>query len=401
MSSIKDYVFTKPKIYIKYHMNNLYGKAMMEPLPDGEFKWIKVNDKTINTVLNKINNSKYGCFLEVALVCSKKRHDIQNYLSMVPEKIKVTQDMLSPLQLEMKNKYDIKVGFTKKLIPNLLSKKNYVVHYRNLKYYLANGWKLTKVHAILKFKQSAWMKLYIEFNIEKRMQATNEADKNFFKLMINSVYGKTMENMKKRMKIRIATNKEDLLKYASRPTFINHIIYAKNLVAIHKKPQTIKLNKPIYVGCTVLELSNLMCKFWFDFIKKRCNNVKLIYMDTDSFIFEVIGENSDEIMLENKEYFDLSNFPKDSKYFCNENKKVPGKMKDEYAEKNIYEVIAIKPKSYTIICENNQEKCTCKGHNANFTSNEYKDVQNNTKILTHEMCDIVSKKHNLFTQKKN
>ena len=114
MSSIKDYVFTKPKIYIKYYMNNLHGKAMMEPLPDGEFKWIKVNDKTINTVLNKINNSKYGCFLEVALVCSKKRHDIQNYLSMVPEKIKVTQDMLSPLQLEMKNKYDIKVGLTKK-----------------------------------------------------------------------------------------------------------------------------------------------------------------------------------------------------------------------------------------------------------------------------------------------
>ena len=132
MSSIKDYVFTKPKIYIKYHMNNLHGKAMMEPLPDGEFKWIKVNDKTINTVLNKINNSKYGCFLEVALVCPEKIHDIQNDLSMVPEKIKVTQNMLSPLQLEMKNKYDIKVGFTKKLISNLLSKKNYVVFFTEI-----------------------------------------------------------------------------------------------------------------------------------------------------------------------------------------------------------------------------------------------------------------------------
>ena len=135
-------------------------------------------------------------------------------------------------------------------------------------------------------------------------------------------------------------------------------------------------------------------------LKKRCSNVKLIYIETDSFIFEILGENLDEIVLKNKEYFDLSNFPKDSKYFCDENKKVPSKMKDEYAGKNIYEVIAIKPKSYTIICENNQEKCTCKEHNANFTSNGYKDVQNNKKILTYEMCDIVSKKHNLFTQKK-
>ena len=101
------------------------------------------------------------------------------------------------------------------------------------------------------------MKTYIEFNTEKRMQATNETDKNFFKLIINCVYGKTMENMRKRMKIRIVTNKEDLNKYGTRPTFINHVIYDKNLVSIHEKPQTIKLNKPIYVGCTVLELSNV------------------------------------------------------------------------------------------------------------------------------------------------
>ena len=101
------------------------------------------------------------------------------------------------------------------------------------------------------------MKTYIEFNTEKRMQATNETDKNFFKLIINCVYGKTMENMRKRMKIRIVTNKEDLNKYGTRPTFINHVIYGKNLVSIHEKPQTIKLNKPIYVGCTVLELSNV------------------------------------------------------------------------------------------------------------------------------------------------
>ena len=95
------------------------------------------------------------------------------------------------------------------------------------------------VHKILEFKQSPWMKPYIDFNTEKRMQATNKADKNFFKLMINSVYGKTMENMGKRMKIRIVTNEKDCIQYSSRPAFINSIIYGKNLVTLHEKPEEI------------------------------------------------------------------------------------------------------------------------------------------------------------------
>ena len=102
-----------------------------------------------------------------------------------------------------------------------------------------NGWKLTKVHKILEFKQSPWMKPYIDFNTEKRMQATNKADKNFFKLMINSVYGETMENMGKRMETSLVTNEKDCIKYSSRPVFINSIIYGKNLVALHEKPEEI------------------------------------------------------------------------------------------------------------------------------------------------------------------
>ena len=109
------------------------------------------------------------------------------------------------------------------------------MHYRNLKYYLSKGWILTKVHKILEFKQSAWMKPYIDFNTQKRKEATNEADKNLFKLLNNAVYGKTMENMRKRMKIRITKTPKEFLKYASRPTFINHIIFGKNLVAIHEE----------------------------------------------------------------------------------------------------------------------------------------------------------------------
>ena len=156
------------------------------------------------------------------------------------------------------------------------------------------------------------MKPYIDFNTERRKEATNEADKNLVKLFNNNVvYEKTMENMRKRMKIRVIITEIEFLKYASRPTYINHNIYGQHIVVIHEKKKVLKLNKPIYVGCTVLELSKLaMYEFYYDFLMEKCENFNLLYMDTESFIIEVIVENFDDIMLENKEYFDLSSFPK-------------------------------------------------------------------------------------------
>ena len=132
------------------------------------------------------------------------------------------------------------------------------------------------------------------------------------------------------MKIRIIKTPKDFLKYASRSAFINDIIFIENLVAIDEKKEVLKLNKPIYVGCTVLKLSKLaMYEFFYDFLKRRRKNFNLLYMDTGSFINEVIGENFVDIMLENKEYKEyLSDFFKDSEYYCGDDKKVPGKMKD-------------------------------------------------------------------------
>ena len=259
----KKHSVANESVQIKYDdMNNLYAKAVMQYLPRKDFKWISVTDKHINTVLNKKDHSLNGYFLEADMYCPDELHDYQNCFPMAAEKLKITKEMLSSQQIDDIKKFDIKIGTTEKLIPNLFPKKHYITHYKNLKYYLANGWILTKVHRILEFKQAPWMKPYIDFNTEKRMQATNEPDKKVFKLMINSVYGKTMENMRKRMKIRIVTNQKDCLKYSSRPTFINSIIYGKNLVAIHEKPQEIKLNKLTNVGCAVLEESKLeMYKF--------------------------------------------------------------------------------------------------------------------------------------------
>ena len=199
---------------------------MNEYLPYKGFKWLKSIDKF--DIMSISEKSSIGYFLEVELEYPEELHELHNDFPLAPEKLTVSNDMLSKYCKKIGDKYEIKVGDVKKLIPNLGNKTNYVLHYRNLQLYLSLGMKLTKIHRVLKFKQSDWMKKYIDFNTEKRMNAANDFEKDFFKLMINSVYGKTMENLRKRMNVRLVNNEKDYLKYTSRPTYIGY----KNLVTI-------------------------------------------------------------------------------------------------------------------------------------------------------------------------
>ena len=248
---INDYDPKKPSTFITYlDMNNLYGWAMSEYLPYGEFEWLEnIDEFDINSINEK---SDTGYFLEVDLEYPDELHELHNDYPLAPEKLAVSSDMLSNYCKKIANKYEIKVGDVKKLIPNLGNKTNYVVHYRNLQLYLSLGMKLTKIHRVLKFKQSDWMKKYIDFNTEKRMNATNDFEKDFFKLMINSVYGKAMENLQKRINVRSVNNAEVFLKNTSEPTYITHKIFNKNFAAIRKIKPVLILNKPIYVGFTDL-----------------------------------------------------------------------------------------------------------------------------------------------------
>ena len=206
----------------------------------------------------------------------------------------------------------MKVGNVKKLIPNLGNKTKYVLQYRNLQLYLSLGIKLTKIHRALQFKQSDWMKKYIEFNTEKRKNATNDFEKDFFKLMINSVYGKTMANLRKRINVRFVNNEKDFLKYTSKPTYVTHKLFDKDFAAIHEIKPVLVLNKPIYVGFTVLELSKwMMYNFHCNFIKKNFNT-KLLFTDTDSLTYEIKSENIYEEFSKWKDLFDFSNYSRDS-----------------------------------------------------------------------------------------
>ena len=147
-----------------------------------------------------------------------------------------------------------------KLVPNLMDKKKYVVHYKNLQLYLSLGMKLKKMHRVLEFDEKPWMEPYIRLNIELRKRAKSTFEKDFYKLMNNSVFGKTMENLRKRVDIKLVKTdgrkNEKLRKLIAKPVFNRRIKFSDDLSAIHVNKTSLRLNKPIYVGFSVLDLSS-------------------------------------------------------------------------------------------------------------------------------------------------
>ena len=261
--------------------------------------------------------------------------------------------------------------------------------------------KLKKIYRILKFKQSDWMRPYIDFNTQKRTISNNEVDKNFYELMNISVYDKTMENLRKRIKIRAVKNSQDFIKYTSRPTCVNWKVFENNLAATHEKNISLTLNKPIYVGFTVLETSKWeMDSFHYNFMIRKFN-IRLLFTDTDSLCYELHEKSLYKKMYKYKKLFDLSNFPVSSKYYCRDNKKVVGKMKDEYGRKSIVKFLCLKSKMYSILDESSNEKSTSKGHNALIEFQEFRDTLFQKKILRHTVREMKSKNHNVDTYETN
>ena len=400
---MKDYDEKSPSKYLMYlDANNLYGWAMSQYLPTGGFRWL--TEKQINNIdLAKYHeNSRKGLILEVDLEYPQKLHDLHNDYPLGPEKIKVTNDMLADYSKKIAREYKISTGLVHKLIPTLKNKQKYVLHYRNLQLYMDLGLKITKVHRVLKFDQSPWLKQYIDFNTEKRKNAKNSFEKDFFKLMNNSVFGKTMENIRKRIDVRLVTDSKKLIKWASKPTYVSSKIFNENLVAVHKIKETITLNRPAYVGMCILDLSKiLMYDFHYNYIKNKYGDkARLLFTDTDSLTYEIEAEDVYKDFWNDKYKFDNSDYPESLPYFNKMNKKVIGKFKDEAAGIPIIEFIGLRSKMYSYIKDNQKVEKTAKGIKKNVIKNnikheDYKKTLFNNEQIHHKMKTIRSQQHQL------
>ncbi|XP_048590202.1 uncharacterized protein LOC125573620 [Nematostella vectensis] len=205
--------------YITYlDANNLYGWAMSQPLPKSDFAWLSEQEIRDFDVMGVADDSEEGFILDVDLEYPKELHDQHSDYPLAPEKRKVSADMLSPYCQQLNEELHLGGALVPKLVPNLQYKSRYILHYRNLKMYLNLGTKLTKIHRVLGFTQNTWLKEYIDFNTEKRKQAVNDFEKDFFKLMNNAVFGKTVENLRKRVNVKLVTEKKKLIKLSASPS---------------------------------------------------------------------------------------------------------------------------------------------------------------------------------------
>ena len=406
---IKDYNKNLPSKYIMYlDANNLYGWAMSQYLPTGKFKWLTQKQIDETNLAKYDEKSKKGLILEVDLEYTKELHDPHNDYPLAPEKVKVSRDMLSNYCITIADKYNISTGLVHKLIPTLNNKEKYVLHYKTLQLYLDLGLKITKVHRALEFNQSPWLKQYIDFNTQKRTQAKNSFEKDFFKLMNNSVYGKTMENLRKRVDVRLITDDKKILKITSKPTYVSCKIFNKNLVAVHKIKETLTLNKPSYIGMCILDLSKtLMYDFHYNYIKNKYGNKsKLLFTDTDSLCYEIEANDVYKDFFNDRDKFDFSEYDKNSKYFDDFNKKVIGKFKDETHGIPITELIGLRSKMYSYIKDNYQEHKTAKGIKKKVINNDinhqnYKETLLNNQQLHHKMKTIRSQNHQISSYELN
>ena len=379
------YDSSKPSSFIIYlDENNLYGWSMSQELPTHGFEWM--NDEELENWKNT------PCILEVDLEYSDEFHDLHNDFPLAPEQVNVNK--------------------VNKLIPNLNGKKSYVIYYKNLMQYEKLGLRIAKIHRGIKFEESRWLKKYIDKNTKLRRKATNECEKDLFKLMNNIVFGKTIENVENRVDISLITSEEKAKRKATQPNYDRSTIFNENLIAVHMKRTNIYYNKPIYLGMIILDISKkLMNDFHYNYIKKKYpNEADLIYTDTDSLMYHIkTNDFYADISNDVNKWFDTSELPVDhpSGIPVGVNKKVPGMMKDETKGKIIKEVVVLRAKLYSyVMYEEGKETKKCKGitkaviKNAIFHK-DYKDCLFSEEKQYRKMNIIRSRKHEVYSEEIN
>ena len=317
--------------YLQYlDANNLYGWAMSQPLPTGGFKWVDVNPNEISELATRTDK---GYLLEVDVRYPKELHNQHNDLPFMCERMEING--------------------VEKLVPKLRDKKSYVIHIQALNQALQHGLRLDRIHRAIEFDQWPWLKTYIDFNTQLRTAATNDFEKDFFKLMNNSVFGKTMENIRKHRNIKLVTTEEKYLRTVMCPNFKSGVLFGENLMGCEMGKIKVVMNKLVYLGQAILDLSNIvMYEFHYDCMvpKYDFEKLKLCYIYTDSLVYDIKTEDFYEDIANDVEArFDTSGYSKTDFRLLpiGLNKKVIGLMKDELGGKIMTEFVALRPKLYS------------------------------------------------------
>ena len=276
----------------------------------------------------------------------------------------------------------LNVNGVEKLISHFKPRKNYILHYRNLRQCLEMGLRVTAVHRGITFNQSPWMEPYIRKNTELRKTAANSVEKDFFKLMNNSVFGKTIENIRKRQNVLLVDDREKAAKLTTRPNFDRATIFDSNPIAVHMKRTEVYFYKPVYVGQAILDLSKiLMFDFHYNYIREKYKGgqASLLFTDTDSLLYLIDADDFyKDISHDIKTHFDTSDYPPDhpSGILTGVNKKVIGLFKDEVAGRQITHFVGLRPKLYSFkvagggISKKSDEVRKCKGVKKNVVKRE-------------------------------
>ena len=386
---LDDYDSTKPSNYIIYlDANNLYGWAMTQYLPIRNLKLEEGSFDEVITMLNRKGpDDKIGWFLEVDLGYPEELHDYHNSYPLAVEKIGIDN--------------------VAKLVPNLRNKKNYVCHYRLLQFYLRHGLILRKVHRIVSFEQTDFMKSYIDKNTLLRSQSKTTSEKDFFKLINLACFGKTVENVRKRKNIELVTDPQKAIKLVSKPNYQGYKQFNDDLYGVSMKKLTVTMDKPVFIGCAVLELSKLlMLEFYYDYFKIKHPKAEVLYTDTDSLVINVPTDDIYKDFESEKDvWYDFSDYPEDHPLHSNLNKKKVGYMKDELNGKIIKEYVGLRSKMYSIVTTSKNIR-KAKGVSKvvvekQITHENYKQALFEDKQFTHDNIKINSTSHQINTTKLN
>ena len=296
--------------------------------------------------------------VEIDLYYPKRLHDAHRFFPLALERMTITREDLSP---EMQDKAEVvKPTQSAKLVGTLNHKEKYVVDMRALRLYLKLGMRPGRVYRVVVVSKKAWLKPYIDLCTSKRQTATTKFEKDFWKLMVNCVYGKVMENKRNHSNVKIVLDRIRAMRLLRKPLFKQFEILTEDKALFMMQSSCIKMDKPMYVGFTVLEYSKmLMYELYYEVFSKRYpNQLTLLYTDTDSFIFKITTQNLYDDFAEPqfRDILDNCDYPKDHPLYSEHNKKVLGKIKDETNGLPIRDFVALKAKMHAFRVGNETEK---------------------------------------------